>query len=291
MGCLDMLAVVAVLFQATPTPTLTNAPTTPSASSPQELRVGLDTLYGGAFARAAAYFEALARRDTADAAPLVFQAGAYIWWASALDSSTYELARIDSLLSLSLVRARSQKGGAADFWLATALGYRARQREENGHGLSAAKDAKAMRDIYRRILAADSTCFDCYLGLGVYEYGLARAGALSRFFARLIGLGSGNAERGIRYMRRAAHDGDLARVESTWVLAAALMREAARDAAGRAVLEREARGYVESLAARYPGNPVFQRFLKETAGTPSAGEAMRPEVRPFAEPGVTSVMR
>ena len=267
MGSIGMLAAIVVMLQQ-------NTP------SREDLRAGLDTLYGGDFGRAAAYFEALARRDTTDPAPLVFQAGAYIWWASALDSSNYELARIDSLLGLALVRARTASGGTADFWFATALGYRARQREEHGHGFSAAKDAKAMRDIYERLLASDSTCFDCYLGLGVYEYGLARAGALSRFVARLIGLGSGNAERGIRYMRRAAHDGDLARVESTWVLAAALMREAARDPAGRAVLEREARGYVESLAERYPRNPVFKRFLTETAGTPSAGEAIRPAARP-----------
>jgi hypothetical protein len=73
-------------------------------------------------------------------------------------------------------------------------------------------------------------------------------------------------------MRRAAQDGDLARVESTWVLAAALMREAARDPAGRAVLEQEARGYVEGLAARYPGNPVFQRFLREVPARASARE-------------------
>src|SRR5881396_3908951 len=132
--------------------------------------------------------------------------------------------------------------------------------------------AKVMRDIYRRLLATDSSCADCYLGLGVYDYGLARAGGVARFFARIIGLGSGNAERGIRYMRRAAHDGDLARVESTWVLAAALVREAARDPAGRAVLEREARGYVEGLAARYPGNPVFQRFLREVPARTSAAE-------------------
>src|ERR1041385_6668314 len=82
--------------------------------------------------------------------------------------------------------------------------------------------------------------------------------------------GSGDAERGIRYMRRAAHDGDFARVEATWVLAAALMREAARDPAGRSVLEREARGYGETLAARYPGNPVFQRFLREVPAKTSA---------------------
>jgi hypothetical protein len=52
-------------------------------------------------------------------------------------------------------------------------------------------------------------------------------------------------------------------VEATWVLAAALVREAERDTAGRAVLRHEARRYVEGLAGRYPENPVFQRFLTE----------------------------
>lgn len=232
-----------------------------------DLRAGLDTLYGGDFPVAAAHFERLAARDTSDPAPLIFQAGAYIWWASAKDSINFERARIDSLLVLAIARARAA-GPPADFWRATALGYRARERDLHGQSWGAAKDGKAMRDIYRRILAADSSCVDCYLGLGVYHYGLARASALARLFAKLIGLGSGNAETGIRYMRRVAHEGDLAKVEGTWVLAAALVREAARDPAGRAVLEHEARAYVLRLAERYPGNPVFQRFLTEVPATP-----------------------
>jgi hypothetical protein len=260
------LAAIALLLQSA------SPPLPPSRAA---LRAGLDTLYGGDFAAAAAYFAELASRAPADPAPVVFQAGAYIWWAAAQDSADFELQRIDSLLGVALARARAAPGTSGDFWLATALGYRARQREEHGHSYGAARDAQAMRDIYRRLLAADSSCADCYLGLGVYDYGLARAGALARLFARIIGLGSGNAERGIRYMRRAAHDGDLARVESTWVLAAALLREAARDPAGRAVLEREARGYVEGLAARYPRNAVFQRFLREVPAKTSAAEAIR----------------
>lgn len=257
-----LLAFVVLLQSSSPSAPVAAPPSDPARAA---LRAGLDTLYGGDFERAVAHFAELAGRDTTDPAPVVFQAGAYIWWAAARDSAAFELARIDSLLDLAMRRASGVPAPAGDFWRATALGYRARQREENGHSFSAAKDAKAMRDIYRRLLAADSSCADCYLGLGVYDYGLARAGALSRFFARLVGLGSGNAERGIHYMRRAAHDGDLARVEGTWVLAAALTREAARDRQGRAVLEREARGYVEGLAGRYPGNPLFQRFLQEVA--------------------------
>ena len=229
-----------------------------------DLRAGLDTLYAGALPVAAAYFAGLAAHDTTDPAPVIFEAGAYIWWAAAKDSDAFEAGRIDSLLGVAIARARAA-GPGAQFWLATALGYRARERDLHGSSWGAAKDARRMRDAYAQILAADSTCMDCYLGLGLYRYGLARAGTLARIVAKLIGLGSGNAEEGIRFMRRVAHDGDLAKIEGTWVLASALVREAARDRAGAAALLHEARGYVERLAHRYPDNPVFQRFLRQYA--------------------------
>jgi len=246
-----LLAAAVVLLQA---------PAGGGARARPDLRAGLDTLYVGEFAAAAAHFATLGARDTSDPAPVIFEAGAFIWWAAAKDSDDFEAPRIDSLLALAIARARAG-GPAQDFWLGTALGYRARERELHGHAWSAAKDGKAMRDAYRRVLAGDSTCVDCYLGLGVYSYGLARASTLARIIARLVGLGSGNAEEGVRYMRRVARDGDLAKVEGTWVLAAALVREAARDRAGRAVLRHEARAYVQRLAERFPANPVFQRFL------------------------------
>ena len=231
-----------------------------------DLRAGLDTLYAGGFPAAAAYFADLSARDTTAPAPVTFEASAYIWWAAALENDEYERARIDSLLDLAIARARAAAPGPArDFWLATALGYRARQHDLHGHSWGAAKDGQAMHDAYARVLAVDSSCADCYLGLGVYQYGLARAGALARLVARIVGLGSGNAERGIGYMRRAATDGDLARVEAEWVLAAALEREAARDPADRSALEAEAREAVARLAERYPGNAVFQRFLRARA--------------------------
>jgi hypothetical protein len=252
------LAVAVLLLQA-PTPPF--ARDLPAPRVRPDLHAGLDTLYAGEFAVAAAHFADLAARDTSDPAPVIFEAGAYIWWAAAKDSDDFATAQIDSLLALAIARSRAG-GPAQDFWLGTALGYRARERELHGHSWGAAKDGKAMRDAYRRVLAGDSTCIDCYLGLGVYSYGLARAGTLARIVARLVGMGGGNAAEGIRLMRRVAAAGDLARVEATWVLAAALVREAARDRSGRATLQHEARSYVQRLAERYPGNAVFQRFLK-----------------------------
>lgn len=229
-----------------------------------DLRAGLDTLYGGGFSAAAGYFAHLAAYDAADPAPVIFEGSAYLWWGAALENADYERARTDSLLDLAIRRAAAlAPGSACDFWLGTALGYRARQRDLHGRSWGAATDGKAMRDAYARVLAADSGCADCYLGLGVFQYGLARASTLARLVAKLVGLGSGDAGRGLDYMRRAAEQGDLAPVEASWVLATALTREAARRPGDRAALEREAREDVARLSARYPGNPVFRRFLHE----------------------------
>jgi len=249
LHCVVLFPVLCALLQTAPRP------------SP-EVRAGLDTLYAGHFEQASQYFAQLAGRDTTDPIPLIFQAGAYIWWASALDSAKFEEPRIDSLLGRAIARARLA-GPGSDFWLATAYGYRARERDLHGHTWGAARDAKQMRDAYARVLAADSSCVDCYLGIGVYHYGLGRASTIAKIIARLIGLGSGDAAQGVAYLRRVAHDGDVAKVEATWVLAAALVREADRDGEGRVALRHEARAYVERLAARYPLNPVFRRFLTE----------------------------
>lgn len=228
-----------------------------------DLRAGLDTMYAGGFSVAIQYFVELSARDTADPAPVIFHAGAYIWWAAARESDEFEADRIDSLLDAAIAQARAQVPSVTrDFWLAAALGYRARQRELHGHAWGAAKDAKAMRDAYRRVLAADSSCTDCWLGLGLYSYGLARASTLAKIFARIIGLGGGNASEGIAMMQRVAAGGDLARVDATWVLAAALVREAERDEERRPSLRAEAIALVDGLARRYPANPVFQRFLR-----------------------------
>jgi hypothetical protein len=240
-----------------------------SATSSEVLR-GLDTLYAGRFAQAAAYFARLGERDTLDPVGPTFHAATYIWWAAALEDNTFQQDSIYYLLDQAVRRARAlgrqgEGEGEGDFWLATALGYRARQHDIHGNGWRAARDGKAMRDAYARVLAADSTCYDCYLGLGVYQYGLARASGLARLVAKILGFGSGEAETGIRLMHVTVERGTLARVEATWVLAAALEREAVRDPERRPIFRRSARRLVEPLAAEYPENIVFRRFLEETA--------------------------
>ncbi len=121
-----------------------------------------------------------------------------------------------------------------------------------------------MRRALEQALALDSGCVDCLLGLAIYDYALARAGALARLVARIIGLGGGDAELALARLRRVSEEGTLARYEAQWLYGNALLGEGRADAAMR----EEARRVVGELAARFPENPVFRRFLDSAAEAP-----------------------
>lgn len=154
------------------------------------------------------------------------------------------------------------------FWLGTALGYRARQAEMRGRYWRAARDAKSMQSALERAVALDLTCVDCLLGLAIYDYAMARASALARLVARIIGLGGGDADRALERLRRVSEQGALARTEARWVYANALAREAAREGAGDASRREEARRLVGDLALQFPENPVFRRFFEPQNAAP-----------------------
>lgn len=199
-------------------------------------------------------------------------ASALIWEAEAIQDDSYLADSVDALLAEAAARAERGVAEAATdsarvaqlFWLGTALGYRARQADLHGHFWRASREAKDMRNTLERAMALDSSCVDCQLGLAIYDYALARAGALARLVARIIGLGGGDAERALARMRRVQEAGTVARLEAQWVYANALLRESRSDAS----LKQEARALVDDLAAKFPENPVFRRFLDATPPAP-----------------------
>lgn len=222
------------------------------------LRAGLELTYGGRFDAAIAHFAALTQGSPLDPAGPIFQANALIWRAEARQDDGLARDTILALLDEAVRRADALGRGRA-FWLATAYGYRARQQEVYERPLTAARDAQRMRELFTAALAADSGCADCYLGLGLYDYGMARAPAVARLFARLAGFAPGDAERGVARLRHVAEHGRLAETEARWVLASALRREGSHE---------EAQSIVAELARRYPANPVFRDFLDTSAAQP-----------------------
>jgi len=240
--------------------------------SPSDLISGQELIYRGRFGAAHLYFTELMAERPREAAPAALAASALIWWAEARDEETWLADSVDALLEAAVARGRlaadsaitgAQKAEAL-FWLGTALGYRARQAELRGAFWRAAQDAKAMRQALDEAVLLDSTCVDCLLGIAVYEYALARAGAVARLVARIIGLGGGDAERALAMMRRVADEGLYGRTEARWVYANALLREGERDAA----LREEGRRLIGELALQFPENPAFTRAAQSPAPEP-----------------------
>lgn len=230
-----------------------------------EIISGQELIYGGRFGAARLFFADLRERFPREAAGPMLEASALIWWGESDGVETFQADTIDLLLGEAIARARVAVDSSADeiervaalFWLGSSYGYRARQAELRGSMWRAANDAKAMRSALEQALAIDSGCADCMLGLGVYDYALARAGALAKLVGRIIGLGGGDARRALERMQRASEDGTVTRVEARWVYAAALLREGEKDQA----LREEGLRRIVALAEQFPENQVFRRAL------------------------------
>lgn len=238
-----------------------------------EILSGQELIYRGRFGAAQVYFAELAQTYPRDAAGPTMQASALIWWAEARGDESFQVDSVDGLLTDAIARAQLAIDSAGDdaarsaafFWLGSAYGYRARQAELRGSMWRAGRDARAMRDAMNSALTLDSMRVDCLLGLGVYDYALARASAIGRLVARIIGMGSGDAQRALGWMRRASEEGLLTRTESRWVYASALLREGER---GDAASREEALRRIGDLAAQFPDNPVFRRPLSPPGSAP-----------------------
>ncbi len=240
--------------------------------SPAEAASGQELIYRGHFSAAHLYFSRLAESRPRDPIGPTLAASALIWWGNARGEDAFLTDSIDALLAEGAARATAQLQQAGDdstkaaayFWLGTAIGYRARQAELLGKWWRAAREAGRMRSALERSFALDSTRTDCLLGLAVYEYGLARAGALARLVARIIGLGGGDVDHAMALFRRVLAEGDLARTEGRWVYANVLLREGERDPS----LREEGMRLIGQLADEFPDNPIFRRPLGGSASAP-----------------------
>ncbi len=248
-------------------------PDSAARASVADASAGQDLIYGGHFEAAGQYFTELAHHYPDDPAGPVLAASALIWWGEAKDDDGFAEDSIDALLTEGAARAQRAAAQAATdsarvvglFWAGTALGYRARQADLHGHYWKAVGDAKRMRAALDSALVLDSACVDCRLGLAIYDYALARAGVLTRLVAHLLGLGGGgDPAAAIATMRQVSEHGTVARLEARWLYASALLRESRAGDPRR----QEARQIIGELAARFPENPVFQRFLARTAPAP-----------------------
>lgn len=185
------------------------------------------------------------------------------WWRILVDpTETSHDARFREALeqTIELSDRRLEKDPAdldALYFKATALAYRGRLRSLRHEWVPAAWDGKRALGLVRELHERFPENDDLYFGLGLYDY---FAEVMPRRYPALKAVKpffpTGDRERGLRRIRRAAREGTFSRTEASYFLFL-IHYHFERDAAA-------AQRLIASLRSDFPGNSVYHVYEGRT---------------------------
>ena len=184
-----------------------------------------------------------------------------IWWEIQQDLSNRQL---DGALQASATAAiasatawttREPNRGEAWFYLAGAYAPLSQWRVLRGEKLTAARDAKRIKDALERALALDPSLNDAWFGIGLYHYYADVAPAVLKFLRFLLLMPGGNREQGMQEMLRTRQQGQLLKGEADFQMHWLYDWYEARPDRSLELLR--------GLAASYPTNPLFAARIAE----------------------------
>ncbi len=188
-------------------------------------------------------------------------AAAITWWQIQLDPDNRALDRdIENQSARALAAAaawttREPKNAEAWFYLAGAHAPITQWRLLRGQRLSAARDARRVKDALERAIAIDPSLHDAYFGIGLYHYYADVAPAALKFLRVLLLMPGGNRVQGMQEMLQARNRGVLLSGEADYQMHY-LYLWYEHDTTRALELLR-------SLDARYPSNPAFLQRIAE----------------------------
>lgn len=203
-----------------------------------------------------------------------FFTGAYFLFRYSVEGK-YEVALLDSFRvynDLAIEKANRSLGNpsgerAALFILGGAYGYRARYFFERRSFFSAISPAKNGLRYLEMVLGKDTTVYDAYLGLGMFNYFTGQIPLWAKPFAFLLGI-SGDRSVGILQLKKAMREGRCARFDAADVLSQ-IYRFYEKDAG-------QALATVETILSEFPG----LRYFQIRKGLTVLSQALRRWIRP-----------
>jgi hypothetical protein len=183
------------------------------------------------------------------------------WWRILLDPHSRAL---DAQFTMEVERAirsteawagREPRNAEAHFYAGGAYAARVQWRVLRDEKVAAARDGKRIKQALERAIALDPQLDDAYFGVGLYQYYADVAPAAAKVLRFLLLLPGGDKEEGLAQMRRARTQGKLLQGEADYQLHILYLWYEKRADLAAALLE--------SLADRYPGNPLFRAQLAD----------------------------
>lgn len=145
--------------------------------------------------------------------------------------------------------------GEAWFYLAAAYGPLSQWRVMRGERLTAARDAKRIKEALERALALDRNLQDAWFGIGLYHYYADVAPAALKILRFLLLLPGGDRVEGMREMLRARDGGELLRGEADYQMHWLYLWYEKNPGLALQLLR--------GLDARYPSNPIFLQRIAD----------------------------
>jgi tetratricopeptide (TPR) repeat protein len=183
------------------------------------------------------------------------------WWRILLDPDSRALDQqfateaAQAIQSTEAWAVREPQNAEAHFYAGAAYAARVQWRVLRDAKLAAARDGKRIKLALERAIALDPDLDDAYFGIGLYQYYADVAPAGAKMLRFLLLLPGGNKTEGMARMKRARAQGRLLQGEADYQLQILYLWYERR--ADLAV------GLLDSLHARYPGNPLFAAQLAD----------------------------
>jgi hypothetical protein len=238
----------------------------------KEITLARELISQGNYSAAAVRFGALARKYADSPAGEFYQAVTLVWKSYAdapkLDAGSRAFdAEIEGLLLSAIKKAEAAKTRAgkskeeqveALYYLGSAYAIRSRLSLYQNHAIPAARFARAAQDSLDALIKLDPSYSDGYYASGSIQYrvGLLTDSPVGRLATSMLGaksLPTGDRERGLDYLKRAADRGPLTSVDAKLALLEIYTFTESRPDQALAI--------ARELQAKYPDNQTFARYL------------------------------
>ena len=216
------------------------------------IKRGLELEYDFKWKQAEDIFQKMIDEYPNDPRGYHYQSSIYLWrYMSNQDKKDFDefIAYSDTAISKGdrLMEKEHQDVGIL-YILGADYSYRALAFTKAEKFLDAVWASKKSESYLRKTLQADSTYYDAYLGLGLYNFAVGQIPAAFKWALSLAGI-HGDVDLGLGYIKKAAKDGNISKVEAQYYLSQIL---------SDFLFEYDkAAVYLKALVERYPNNLLF----------------------------------
>lgn len=223
-----------------------------SYTIPADVKIGLELIYNFEWNRAEEIFINMTKENPSIPDGYHFLSSIYLWYylggrnKNDFDNFLYYSDQAIELLKQALDN--SPDSAYLNYLLGSSYMYRAVAftREENY--LDAVWASKKSETYLTETLRIDPKFIDAYLGLGLYNFAVGQIPSAFQWALSLAGI-KGDKQKGIEYIKKAAANGNLAKVEAQYYLSQILTE---------VLFENEAAlYYLKNLSRKYPNNLLF----------------------------------